>query len=561
MKSEDIDTAQGWFATNITPDRHNNRIGITFFFHKEPLYEAWDLVGGDQFFYIDQRPGKERAGWTLYSVVAQAPEEAAGVSMRARFTSFPKGKVWYDDFMIEELEVEPNVLVNPGLEDTAPNFFEMLNDGMEGAECLRASDTAWTGGDYSFKVVKPAATTDPVGWKSANNADLYWNNASDGTFTLSFYAKTEGVNTEPADDDASIGVLYEFYAEGSLIGEKFVKIDQSVATADFTQVQDVLLLASAPDEVYATAHMGKDATGTVWFDNISCGSDPWSMGVFNGGAEIPDGWMNWSSGEGTQFCNVVADTAHTGDHSVLLHEEDDSDDEMVFYSEPAPAEAGKWYMVSVWMKSEGVNTHDGWFATNITPDRDNDRIGITFFFHKEPLYEAWDLVGGDQFFYIDQRTGKEREDWTLYKVIAQAPEEAAGASMRARFTSFPTGSVWYDDFSIQEVSMVVTAIENPTNQLAIMPAEYELFNNYPNPFNPETIIEYKVPNTGKVKLAIYNVLGQNVKTLVDMNQPAGTYTVMWDGTDNNGSKLASGVYFYQLIGENALITKKMTLIK
>jgi hypothetical protein len=121
--------------------------------------------------------------------------------------------------------------------------------------------------------------------------------------------------------------------------------------------------------------------------------------------------------------------------------------------------------------------------------------------------------------------------------------------------------VWYDDFSIQEVSMVVTAIENPTKQLSIMPAEYELFNNYPNPFNPETVIEYKVPNTGKVKLAIYNVLGQNVKTLVDMNQPAGTYTVMWDGTDNNGNKLASGVYFYQLIGENALITKKMTLIK
>jgi hypothetical protein len=123
------------------------------------------------------------------------------------------------------------------------------------------------------------------------------------------------------------------------------------------------------------------------------------------------------------------------------------------------------------------------------------------------------------------------------------------------------GKVWYDDFGIQEVEFVITAIENPTNRIAIMPAEYELFNNYPNPFNPETIIEYKVPKTGQVKMAIYNVLGQNVRTLVDAHQPAGTYTVMWDGTDNSGHKLASGLYFYQLIGENALITKKMILIK
>jgi hypothetical protein len=244
-----------------------------------------------------------------------------------------------------------------------------------------------------------------------------------------------------------------------------------------------------------------------------------------------------------------------------MEEKDANADEMVFYSEPIEADPDTWYMFSVWMKSEDIDTAAGWHATNITPDVDINRMGMQFNFHIDPLREAWSLTGGDQFFYIDQRPGKEREDWTLYKVVAKTPVETAGLSMRARFNALPMGKVWYDDFAIQKVEMMITAIEQPTNRIAIMPAEYELFNNYPNPFNPETIIEYKVPKTGQVKMAIYNVLGQNVRTLVDEHQPAGTYQVMWDGTDNLGNKLSSGVYFYQLVGENALITKKMTLLK
>ena len=554
MKSEDIDTSAGWHATNITPDRDVNRMGINFFFHKPPIDESFDLVGGDQFFYIDQRPGKEREDWTLYKVIVQAPEETAGVSMRARFNPDVKGSVWYDDFSIEKLELESNILDNAGVEIREPNFWSTVNNGLGGAECIWASDTAVVGTNpYSFKVVKASTTTDAVGWKSVNNAKLYWHNVTAGTIDLKYFIKTSGVNTDPTTDDAKIGVKYTYYAGGNLIGEKFVTVDQTAADMDWHEVTDAIIIASDPEEVYAEIMVGKDATGTVWFDNIS--------GSFNGSAATPVGWLNWTSGGDIGFADVVPDTAHTGDYSVLLKEEDDNADEMVFYSQPVPAVAGEWYMISVWMKSEDIDTSAGWHATNITPDRDVNRMGINFFFHKPPIDESFDLVGGDQFFYIDQRPGKEREDWTLYKVIVQAPEETAGVSMRARFNPDVTGSVWYDDFGIQNVQILITAIEHPTNQIAIMPAEYELFNNYPNPFNPETIIEYKVPITGQVKMAIYNVLGQNVRTLVDVHQPAGTYMVMWDGKDNHGNKLSSGVYFYQLIGENALITRKMTLLK
>jgi len=346
-----------------------------------------------------------------------------------------------------------------------------------------------------------------------------------------------------------------------------VAVNQSSANTNWSDYVDALVIASEPDEVYAELIMGKDATGTVWFDNIGCNTDPdWTMGIFGGDAETPVGWTNWASEGEVGFANFVADTgAHSGDYSVLLEENDNNADEMVFNGYPVPAEAGAWYKISVWVKTEGINTDSdssSWWATNVIPDRDNNRIGITFFFHKAPIETTWDLNGGDQFFYIDQRGGQEKQGWTQYNVIAQAPDtDVGGVSMRARFTSFPTGKAWYDDFSIEPVTMVITALEEPSNYTTLTPSDYQLKNNYPNPFNPETIIEYKVPKSGQVKLAIYNVLGQKVKTLVDVHQLAGLYTVMWDGNDESGNKLASGVYFYQLIGENALITKKMTLLK
>jgi hypothetical protein len=81
---------------------------------------------------------------------------------------------------------QTNLLTNPGVEIREPNFWSKVNDGLGGAECIWASDTAVAGTNpYSFKVVKPATTTDAVGWKSVNNAKLYWNNVVAGAIDLS----------------------------------------------------------------------------------------------------------------------------------------------------------------------------------------------------------------------------------------------------------------------------------------------------------------------------------------------------------------------------------------
>ena len=562
-KTKDINTNDAWMASNIVPDRDNDRLGLCFFFHKAPIETNWDLVGGDQFVYFDQRTGKENQGWTYYSVVAKAPEEAAGVSLRARFTSFPTGSVWYDDFSIEEIEPLDNIITNGDIETIEPNFWSKLNGD---TECIWASDTAAAtpNSRRSFKIVKTTTTSDVIGWRSANNANLYWNHAgSEGadTYNLSFTAKTEGVNTNPANDDAKIGAWFKFYSGGNLLAEKFVPVDQSVASTNFTTYEDAVYVSGTPDDVRVELVMGKDATGTVWFDNIGCGTNSgWTMGLFNGDAETPVGWMNWSTDNG--FANFVEDdSAHSGSYSVLLKEEDDQDDEMVFYSEPAPAEQDKWYMITVWAKTDSINTADGFLPSYITPDRDNDRLGLCFFFHKAPIETNWDLVGGDQFVYFDQRPGKEKQPWTRYTVIAKAPLEAAGVSMRARFTSFPTGSVWYDDFSIQEVKLIETSIEDYGPKGVTVATEYMLKNNYPNPFNPFTHIEYYVPKADDVELVVYNVMGQKIRTLAKGFHAKGSYNVLWDGLDDFGNAVASGIYFYQLKGGNSVITKKMTFLK
>ena len=96
----------------------------------------------------------------------------------------------------------------------------------------------------------------------------------------------------------------------------------------------------------------------------------------------------------------------------------------------------------------------------------------------------------------------------------------------------------------------------------LKPEEYALMQNYPNPFNPETVIGFKLKEQGKVNLIIYNVLGQKVKTLVSEQLKAGTHNVVWDGTNNSGVKVSSGVYFYRLMTKGTRIgVKKMTLLK
>ena len=100
-----------------------------------------------------------------------------------------------------------------------------------------------------------------------------------------------------------------------------------------------------------------------------------------------------------------------------------------------------------------------------------------------------------------------------------------------------------------------------TNLLEAIPAEYSLSQNYPNPFNPTTKIDFSLPRSDDVTVTIYNLMGQQIKVLMNSNLEYGYHTVTWNGLDQLGRPVASGVYFSELRTRNFRKTKKMLLLK
>jgi hypothetical protein len=93
------------------------------------------------------------------------------------------------------------------------------------------------------------------------------------------------------------------------------------------------------------------------------------------------------------------------------------------------------------------------------------------------------------------------------------------------------------------------------------PSVYRLAQNYPNPFNPMTTIKFDMKEKGLVALKIYDVAGRLVRTLVDEARDAGAYTIRWDGRNNIGAEVASGIYFYKMETAGFLATKKLVLLR
>lgn len=117
-----------------------------------------------------------------------------------------------------------------------------------------------------------------------------------------------------------------------------------------------------------------------------------------------------------------------------------------------------------------------------------------------------------------------------------------------------------DKFGYSLVAGIYADVDDqPEND--ILPEQFLLQQNYPNPFNPITTIAYSVPWRSEVKLVVYNVLGQAVKTLLQGTRAAGDYTIIWDGTDQSGKPVPSGIYFYQFSCGDFQTSRKMILSK
>lgn len=120
-----------------------------------------------------------------------------------------------------------------------------------------------------------------------------------------------------------------------------------------------------------------------------------------------------------------------------------------------------------------------------------------------------------------------------------------------------------EEFQSIAVSQKLYFVNSDVNgdKSSLMPLEYGLSNNYPNPFNPTTQIEYSIPTSNPVSIEVCNALGQKIKTLVNRTMSPGKYQAIWNGTDNVGNAVPSGVYYCQMKSSHFNSVKKMLLIK
>jgi hypothetical protein len=187
-----------------------------------------------------------------------------------------------------------------------------------------------------------------------------------------------------------------------------------------------------------------------------------------------------------------------------------------------------------------------------------------------PLINLFDVLG-------KTASGKWALDYpafggsNYYAGIASSWENSAGYSVRTMWFGFSFQFI-RDDRVITPIDRFEIAADvfswmqfyhNPccccTGTEA--PSAYRLAQNFPNPFNPSTTIRYDMKEKGLVRIKIYNVAGELVRTLVDEMKNAGAYSIAWDGRNNAGSGVASGIYFYKMETRAFSQTKKMVVLR
>ena len=228
-------------------------------------------------------------------------------------------------------------------------------------------------------------------------------------------------------------------------------------------------------------------------------------------------------------------------------------DKTMDVSSLADVNPGDRIRISVWIK-----------ASNLVPDSadkypTNWAVGFTpGFFAGNGNNLGYSPVGAQndyQFKFPDATSF----DWTQYSLDIQVPDDPNAKALEVRLHVYArfTGTIYFDDLEVKKIGSATTDVNNEK----IIPARFEVYQNYPNPFNPSTKISYSIPTSSFVTLKIYDILGREVKTLVNTEQKPGVYNTVWNGDNNFGNKVSSGIYIYRVVAGNNIQVKKMILMK
>ncbi|MBI9070933.1 MAG: T9SS type A sorting domain-containing protein [Melioribacteraceae bacterium] len=197
---------------------------------------------------------------------------------------------------------------------------------------------------------------------------------------------------------------------------------------------------------------------------------------------------------------------------------------------------------NIWVPQELV---DSAIAVN---NRDTTQNGII---QNYLMHTGWQWIS-ETFAFKDLKGN----DWN--EVTLNIPESVQGSSVQSFGVTFKTNGVNVGEMSVYIDDIYLGKSEDPTsvNNIARLPNDYKLYYNYPNPFNPSCKIKYDIPKVSKVKICVYDILGNLVDTLVDETKNAGGYEITF-----NAKNLASGVYIYSIRAGAFSSSQKMLLLK
>jgi hypothetical protein len=516
---------------------------------------GWAETHGQDFFVIGQTAAN--TDWALFSFRLKTGENDTRMSIRARMQHQATGMTYWDDFQVVPIAQQ---MAGNGFENAEmPAYWTKAN---ESEATLSWTDEQARSPQRALMISDSDGDDEPMWMTNVNMAKLNWNLLQgippDIEIEVGGWVKTENVNTNPAAADEEIHLVFSFFDTlGNLIFDQpvMMNVPQEQASVDWTEIMNAspIVLPVDADSMAVKFHFGPKATGTVWLDDIfmrkAPGAEGWIGSLYNANFGVPSGWFYWKdkmdSGEKDYgVVSITDDHAFTGDYSLLVSDTADNPAEVVAISDRNPIEGNKVYTVEAWVKTDSV-------ILNTENDVEKS-IFFTVTYHNDS--EGWAEISGEDFFVIDQSVTS--KDWTLYVFTLTTPAEATRMSIRARLQHQATGRVYWDDFAVAEGN--ITRINGKEIEL---PLNYRLDQNYPNPFNPTTTIDYYLPVNELVELAVYNTLGEKVRTLIQGRQQSGFHQVVWDGRNDRGQLLSSGIYFYILNTEKARQSRRMVFIK
>ncbi len=469
-----------------------------------------------------------------------------------------------------------NLLTDGGFEGESPSYWATTDAGAEWT-----TERARTP-NYSLKLSGSGAATWTMGEAIRNWSDLIPGSID---LTVGGFVQTEGVNTNPASDDAKFQLVFNFYNAGgtNLLGSELaIDLPQAAPSSDgWVEISsDVLGVLTLPEDATSATiefRKGANATGTAYLDDLftRTTADVWPRDIHNANLDVPGGWYyywdgfprgeNWPDEQPFIVSKTTAE-AHTGAASGVIDHNFEQGGEAVLISERVPVVQDEPVLVSFWVKTDGVEEPD------LIGTAGEKNIGIVALFHSslESGAAGYNELGG-----LDIRLNGEynprviplppqvaSSEWTQYGFVVYPQrqgfdQDIVGMEIRLRMWREFTGTAYWDDVTITSLSGIVLTTDAEEDDLDAVPQVVRLQQNYPNPFAQQTTIAFDLPQSQRAHLAVYDLLGKQVATLVDDELLLeGPHRVLFDARG-----LSSGVYVYVLRTEDGVRTQKMVLVK